>query len=194
MRTKKIAASQTSRLQTGAAILAAARTVDTRPIQARLTRFERAHQGYLDAHRKVEVAEAQLRAARAGVSARDAEQDRAVETLACALVNDGQPRISPFAAFDAPSPTALAHLSVRDQATAVHTLVSALQRHAGISKATLTVGSSPRQGGTRRRAGAGTGGQAGSGGARRASEAHRGSANVDHDSRRSQARRAFRGR
>ena len=127
------------RLEVGAAILAAAKVIDTRPIKTRLAAFERAHRAYASAQHKVDVAEAQLVAARAGIGDCDAEQNKAVEALAHALVVDGQSRLTPFAAFGAPTPAAIIgqRRKQADKAIAIHTLVTAVMRSKSASKPTL---------------------------------------------------------
>jgi hypothetical protein len=125
-----------TRLQLGASILAAARAVDTRVVKDRLRRFEQAHRSYVGAQRKVDAAESQMRAAQAGLAELDAAQDDAVETLARALVADGQPRGNPFADFDAPAPGTLMRLSFPEEAAAVHQLVAAVLRSKGASEVT----------------------------------------------------------
>ena len=126
-----------TRLRVGAGVLSAARAIDTRLVKARLGRFERAHRAYVAAQRKVDAAESQLRTAQAGLAECDAVQDEAVETLARALVADGQPRGNPFEAFGAPAPGTLMRLVFAEEAEAAHALVAAVQRSKGVSKATL---------------------------------------------------------
>jgi len=79
MTTMKISASPRGRVEAGAAVLAAARTIDTRPIRARLARFERAHRAYTQAQERVDAAEAQLRSGQARLADRDVERDQAIE-------------------------------------------------------------------------------------------------------------------
>ena len=126
-----------TRLQVGAAVLSAARAVDTRLVKARLGRFERVHQQYVNAQRKVDAAESQLRGAQARLAECDAIQDDAVETLARALVADGQARGNPFDTFKAPAPGTLTRLPFAEEAEAVRELVAAIQRSKGASKATI---------------------------------------------------------
>ena len=126
-----------TRLQIGAGVLSAARAIDTQLVKGRLGRFERAHRAYVAAQRKVDAAESQLRSAQARLAECDAVQDEAVETLARALVADGQPRGNPFEAFGAPAPGTLTRLVFAEEAEAVHALVAAAQRSKGVSKATL---------------------------------------------------------
>jgi hypothetical protein len=116
--------------------LAAAKSVNTRPVQARLEAFARAQRGYAAAQAKVDGAEAALHAAQAKVAQRDREQDEAVDALARALITDGQSRSKPFAGCGGPTPAALMHLSAAEEARQIHVLVTALQRNAGLSKAT----------------------------------------------------------
>src|SRR5438552_14368644 len=117
-----------TRLQVGASVLSAARAVDTRLVKDRLGRFERAHRSYVNTQRKVDSAESQLRAAQARLAECDAVQDEAVETLARALVTDGQPRGNPFDVFGA-APGTLTRLPFSEEAEAVHDLVAAVQRN-----------------------------------------------------------------
>jgi hypothetical protein len=124
-------------LGVGASILAAARTLDTRIIKARLAAFEAAQRTYSTGHDKVHTAEAQLGAAQLRLDELDAQQDQAVEALAAALIVDGQPRTNAFAAYGVPAPGKLMNLPVADEAKAVHQLVAAVQRGRGVSKPTL---------------------------------------------------------
>lgn len=137
MATMKVGNGPGTRLQAGAAILAAARAVDTRLVKERLAAFEHAHRAYAEAQRKVDGAEGQLSAAQSRVGERDAVQDEAIETLARALVTDGQPRLNPFGAFGAPSPAALRRLPIAEETKAIHVLVAAVQRQKQVTKATL---------------------------------------------------------
>src|SRR5207244_1463599 len=126
-----------TRLQIGAGVLSAARAIDTRLVKGRLGRFERAHRAYVAAQRKVDAAESQLRGAQARLAECDAIQDDAVETLARALVADGQARGNPFDTFRAPAPGTLMRLPFAEEAEAVRELVAAVQRSKSVSKATI---------------------------------------------------------
>ncbi len=130
-------ASPGSRLQTGTALLAGARGVDTRLITARLKQFERVHKVYADAQARVEKAEAQLRAAQAVLSERDIDQDESVDALARALIADGESRTNPFASFGPLSPAAVMRLPFGDEARAIHQLVSAVRRTKKLPPATV---------------------------------------------------------
>jgi hypothetical protein len=124
-------------LGAGASILAAARTVDTRLIKARLAAFEHTHRTFSSTHDKVHAAEAHLSAAQTQLGELDADQDEAVDALARALIVDGQPRQNPFAAFGPLAPGKLMALPVFEEAKAIHQLVAAVQRAKGLSKPTL---------------------------------------------------------
>jgi len=126
-----------SQLGAGASVLAAARTLDTRLIKARLAAFEGAQRAYSAAHDKVHAAEQTLNAAQVRLGELDATQDQAVTTLAATLIGDGQPRTNPFAAFGALAPGKLMNLPVAAEAKAIHQLVTAVQRAKGVSKPTL---------------------------------------------------------
>ena len=129
--------SPATRLELGAAVLAAAHALDTRPIKDRLARFERAHHTYATAYAKVETAEEQLRAAQVRVAERDVDQDKAVEAVTRALVADGRDRFNPFAVFGLPSPGAIVRLPIADEMATIGRLVSAIQQDKMASKATL---------------------------------------------------------
>lgn len=120
----------------GKSVLTAAKSVNTRPVQARLEAFGRAHHAYAAAQGKVEEAEAALAAAQAKVVERDRAQDEAVESLARALIAEGQSRDKPFAGCNGPTPAALMHMPPAQEAQQIHVLVTALQRNPGLSKAT----------------------------------------------------------
>jgi hypothetical protein len=126
-----------TRLQLGAAVLAASRAADTRAVQARLANFERVHGDYVTAQGKVDAAEAELRVAQAHLAECDAVQDDAVERLACSLANDGHSRKNPFDGLGVPAPSVLKQLFFADEAQAVHQLVAALQRARNVSPASL---------------------------------------------------------
>ena len=107
MNTRKLGRNPAARLETGAAILAAAKVVDTELVRPRLSAYALAHRRYAEAQRQVEVADTRVREAQVRLGRRDAEQDEAVEGLARALISDGQPRGNPFAPFGTtPSRTA----------------------------------------------------------------------------------------
>src|SRR5438045_3597131 len=95
------------RAKIGAAVLAAAETVDTRLVERRLTAFAATHRRYLEAQRAVEVLEGKVAAAAAVVKRCDGEQDAALDALARALIRERQPRANPFRGLGVPSPAVL---------------------------------------------------------------------------------------
>jgi hypothetical protein len=125
-----------TRLRMGIAVLTAAKAINTKPVRARLLAFIRAQGDFATAQTKVEKAEAALSAAEASVVECDQQQDEAVEVLARALINEGQSRTKPFAGCGGPTPAAIMHLSMAQEAHAIQTLVAALKRSPGLSKAT----------------------------------------------------------
>jgi hypothetical protein len=125
------------RLQLGASVLSAASAVDTRPVRARLERFEGANRSYTAAQRKVDAVDAQLRAAKKQLAEHDAVQDDAVIALARLLIHDGQPYKNAFDAFGVPAPGTLTRLPPAEAAEAVHQLVAAIRRGKGVAAATL---------------------------------------------------------
>jgi hypothetical protein len=124
------------RLQMGAAILAAAKAVDTRLVKARLTAFETAHRNYAAAQEKVDAVEAQLRTAQAKLGQCEVVQAETIEALARSLIFDGEPRRNPFEHFGAAAPSKLVSLQPADKAKGVHQLVEAVQRKKNGNKAT----------------------------------------------------------
>jgi hypothetical protein len=137
MATINVGSTVSSQLNAGASILAAARTIDTRLVKARLAAFERAQRTYSAAHDKVSAAEAALDAVTARLGELDADQDDAVDALARALIAEGQPRSNPFHDFSPLAPGKLMAQRNGDGAKAVHQLVTAVQRAKGITKPTL---------------------------------------------------------
>lgn len=137
MKTKKVGINLTGRLETGAAILAAARTVDTTLVKGRLAAFASAQRSYVEAQRQVEAADATLREGQVRLARCDVEQDEAVEGLACALVTGGQPRRKPFIAFGIESPSTVKQMPVAAKAKAIHQLAAAVRGHKRAGRAAL---------------------------------------------------------
>lgn len=125
----------TRRLKKGAAILAASEVVSVRLVQKRLGAFAEAQRTYAKAQRAVEAAEAALRANQGTLDACNVQQDAAVEALVRALITDGRPRTSPFAAYAMPAPSAIRQLPFADEAQAIHKLAGAMQQDHTLSKA-----------------------------------------------------------
>ncbi|MGD0949007.1 MAG: hypothetical protein ABSA52_16470 [Candidatus Binatia bacterium] len=134
MSTIDVGKSANTQLKSGAAILAAAGTVDTRLIKDRLRTFQEAQQTYADAHAKVQHAEAVLAKAQAQFRT---EQRAVVDTLARALVADGQQLRKPFAAFGTVTMGALIHMPAADAVKALPELVAAIRRSKTLGKVTL---------------------------------------------------------
>jgi hypothetical protein len=124
------------RIRLGTAVLTAAKSVNVKPVKARLDAFQRAQRAYAGAQDKVEAAEAALHAAHERLAQRDREQDNAVDVLARALIAEGQSRSKPFAGYGGPTPAVLINMPAGEAAQQIHALVTALQRNSGLSKAT----------------------------------------------------------
>jgi hypothetical protein len=82
MRTVRTGLYPIARLEKGAAVLAAAETVDVTIVKRRLDAFAAAHLIYTGAHGAVEAAEAQLRERQAVVNLCNAEQDQMIDRMA----------------------------------------------------------------------------------------------------------------
>lgn len=136
MNTRKFGMNPSGRLETGAAVLAAAKAVDIELVRPRLKAFAGAHRRYAEAQREVEAADARLQEAQVRLGRCDAAQDEAVEGLARTLVSDGQPRGNPFAAFGT-TPSAVKLMPAAAEARAIRQIVAAVQRQQSVSKATL---------------------------------------------------------
>jgi uncharacterized protein YgbK (DUF1537 family) len=134
MTTIDVGKSAGTQLKSGAAILAAARTVDTRLIKDRLAAFARVQQGYADAHAKVQQGATELEKAQAQFRS---EQQRVVDALARALVADGQPLRKPFAAFGPVTMGALTRMPPAAAIKALAELIAALRRSKTLGKVTL---------------------------------------------------------
>jgi hypothetical protein len=139
MNTRRYRTGPGSRLETGAAILAAAHVVDTAPIKGRLSTFSAAHRSYAGAQDKVGAAARDVRAARAKVGRRGAELEAAVEALALALATEGHSRTKPFAAFGALTPSSVKLLAVDDKIRAVEQLVDRVEQAKAVSQKTRDV-------------------------------------------------------
>jgi hypothetical protein len=134
MSTIQVGKSAATQLKAGAAILAAARTVDTRLIKDRLAAFDRAQQGYADAHAKLLKAEADLETAQAEFRT---EQEGVVDGLARALLADGQPLRHPFAGFATATPGAIMRMPPADAVKALPQLIATIRRSKTLGKLTL---------------------------------------------------------
>ena len=138
MTTKRQGISRIGRLESGAAILAAARLVDTTPVKARLGAFTAAQRSYAEAQRGVDVADSALREGQVRLVRRDSEQDKAVDELAQTLAGAGQPRQNPLAAFGAAAPSTIKNLAPAAKARAIHRLVAGLQSEKRMGKGVVS--------------------------------------------------------
>ncbi len=132
----KIGNGMNRQLNAGAVILAAARTADTRLIKDRLAVFDRAQHGYLQAHSKLQETEAEVEKAQTLFRT---EQRGLVDSLARALLADGQPLRNPFAAFGDVKTGALMNMAPADATKALPELVAAMRRSKALGKTTLQV-------------------------------------------------------
>jgi hypothetical protein len=137
MATKMLGTCPAWRLRTGESVLSAAREIDTSVVKARLARFERAHRAYVDAHRRVDLADVQLTAAEVRLQNCDALQDKALGVLARALIHDGQPIGNAFAPFGVPPLGKLTRLPFAEEAATIHQLVAAVLREDDLAKDTI---------------------------------------------------------
>lgn len=135
METKKSTLAPATRLEIGAVILEAAQHVDTKRATGRLNAFAAVHRSYTAAQRRVETVEGQLRGLQAQLSENEAKHDP-VETLARALVADGEPRANPFVNLGGSSPSNVKKLVFVEEAKAIHQLVAAVQRSTTAGQAT----------------------------------------------------------
>jgi hypothetical protein len=119
-----------TRVDIGDRLVAAAKTVDVKPISRVFARFKSAHAALKKHERDARDAEKQLRAAQGDLAAADLELDRAVEVLASALVGEGAPRLRPFTAVgESQSPSAIRKMKLADQAKLCAALGKRLERN-----------------------------------------------------------------
>ncbi|MDQ3037421.1 MAG: hypothetical protein M3Y87_33815 [Myxococcota bacterium] len=119
-----------TRVEIGDRLIAAAKTVDVKPVARSFARFKSAHAALKKHEREARDAEKQLRAAQGDLAAADLEIDRAVEVLASALVGEGAPRLRPFTAIgETQSPSAIRKMKLAAQAKLCLALGKRLERH-----------------------------------------------------------------
>lgn len=134
MATIHVGKSVGTQLKAGAAILAAARTVDTRLIKDRLAAFAQAHQVYANADAKVQQAEVEFDKVHAQFRT---QQHTVVDALARALLADGQPLRNAFTAFGGATPGGLLRLGPDDAVKALPELIAAIRRSKTLGKTML---------------------------------------------------------
>jgi hypothetical protein len=118
-------------------VLDAAETVDTTAVKKRLATFKASHASYAAAETAVRGAEEKLRKAEAVVGERDVDQDDAVDGLANALIQDGEPRTNAFKSFGFAAPGAVKTMAYAEEAKTIGRLVVAVRKRKGLSKETL---------------------------------------------------------
>lgn len=126
-----------TRIAAGDSVIAAAKSVSTKPIAKRFTAFQKIHLAYVAADAKVKKATAALMTQQGKVAEADVDQDAAAMRLAGALPADGLPRLNPFKPFGAPPPTALCAMGHAAEAKTALALVQKVQKRKGLSKTSL---------------------------------------------------------
>lgn len=134
MQKKKYRQGHAGRLQAGAVVLSAAKSVDTTCVATRLTAFAQAQAAYAAAQRAVDETQARITSELVNVADEDAALKIVLNKLVLALLNDRQPRLSPFVAFGAPSPSALMRLHYDEKPMAMRKLIAAIRRNELLSK------------------------------------------------------------
>lgn len=124
-----------SRIDAGDSVLAATKSLNTKPVTKRLTAFRQVHQAYIAADTRAQKATAALRKQQEKVAELDVDQDEAVNGLAGALPADGLPRANPFKVFGAPAPAALCGLGYGEEARQILALEKAVRKRAELSAA-----------------------------------------------------------
>lgn len=135
----KNAPALSSRVNKGSMLLRNAQVLDTRLVKARLDIFSATHRRYIEAVAKVDEATDLERQEAQTIEKLDAQQDKAVEALAVALINDRQPRKSPFDKFSVLSPSEIVNMAMADEAKAIQALVHAVKLDDMLSKKTHNV-------------------------------------------------------
>lgn len=134
-----------SRVNRGNVLLANTHRVDTTSVQARLDAFADLHSRFLDAHNKVEAAEALKKAEVNSLELLDGDLSKAIDALSAALLLDGEPRRNPFERFADLGPGKTTELSYGECARAVQELVMALRRSHGLSVVTMNTADKAEQ-------------------------------------------------
>ncbi len=134
MTTRKFNKGHAGRLRIGKVVLANANRVDTSLIEARLAAFAEQQTTYADAQNAVDDSLQRRNEHVAKLADLDAAQHTAVEKLALALANDGQPLSSPLAAFTSETRASLKTLPQAECAKAIHKLAAAVLRHESLSR------------------------------------------------------------
>lgn len=100
----------------------------TKPIEARLAAFKKAHGEYTAANAAVEKADQAVRAQQTKVAELDVTQDERVDDLATTAVADGMPRLSPFKALKFAAPGAIKTMGYVDEANEALSLAAAVTK------------------------------------------------------------------
>lgn len=137
--------SNTKRVKVGDALLAKAQLVDTKPVKARLTHFATTHRSYCAAQRQVDEAERQRGVVLRRIEQLDTAQMNAIEALAVALINEGEPRFNPFERFATHAPGQMKGLLIADEIHAVREVVAAVQSNKLLSAATKALADAAEQ-------------------------------------------------
>lgn len=112
----------------GNAVLEAAKSLDTSSVKRELATFAAAHNKWLGAQERVDVARAKEVDTRLSRADLDAAQDALVDELATVLVADGFSRQSPFKSFKTLAPTKLKELGDDAEAMRARALAAAVQK------------------------------------------------------------------
>ncbi|MEO8604659.1 MAG: hypothetical protein ABI629_18975 [bacterium] len=134
-----------ARVKQGAAVLAAAEAIGTKPVAEPLRVFRDAYRAYAESEGKVDETAARLATEKLSLRQIGAAHDAAVEALARSLVTDGEPRVNPFGAFGAETPGDIKRMAPAEAAQAVRTLLAGLASHTSLSAATLQAGARVEQ-------------------------------------------------
>ena len=131
------AKSHEGRISAGDSLLEAAAAHDTGRVKARLAHFAAAHRALSKAQQALDAAESTLSARRERVAERDVDQDDCIDRVASALIGDGLPRVNPFKALSASSPTTLKSLGYAAEAKALAALTARARKRKDLSTRTL---------------------------------------------------------
>ncbi len=135
MKTRKSIQGHAGRLHTGTVVLSAAKSVDTSCVANRLAAFTEAQAAYAAAQRVVDDIQTRINTELAKLADEDAALEIALDKLVLALLMDRQPRLSPFAAFGAPSPSALMRVAYDEKPKGLRKLIGAIHRDETLSQA-----------------------------------------------------------
>ena len=127
-----------ARRAVGEDVIDAAANIDVSSIKSRFDAFKKIHATYSAAQKKVQVADAPLRALQEVNGELDAALDEAVVSLVEALAKEGFSRLNPLQGLSRWSASRLIKLGYLEEAKEVHAVVKKVLAKKGLAKTTIS--------------------------------------------------------